>query len=59
MLHKEKPTRALDEFEFLKDSKEKTGKLGKGSFASVRLATEKKTGKLYAIKMVIFFCLYQ
>ena len=52
ILHKEKPTRSLAEFEFLQDSKEKTARLGKGSFANVRLAREKKSGKLFAMKMV-------
>lgn len=48
----EKPTRSLSEFEFLHDPLDKNAKLGVGSFASVKLAREKKTGKLFAIKVV-------
>ena len=50
LFHKEKPTRSLSEFEFVQD---KGSRLGKGSFASVRLVKEKKTGKLFALKMVL------
>lgn len=48
----EKPTHNVSEFEFLHDPLDKNAKLGVGSFASVKLAKEKKTGKLYAIKVV-------
>lgn len=43
---------SLDDLEFLKiDGKDK---LGKGSFASVRLVRHLKTGQLYALKEVFF-----
>ena len=48
----EKPTRTLSEFEFVQDPKDKSARLGKGSFASVKLAREKKSSTLYALKMV-------
>ena len=50
--HSEKPSYSLSDFEFVHDPKNKKAKLGSGSFAAVKLACEKKTGKLYAIKMV-------
>ena len=51
-LFTEKPTRSLSEFEFLQDPKDKNSRLGVGSFATVKLAREIKTGKLVALKMV-------
>lgn len=48
----EKGHRDLSEFEFLHDPKDKSAKLGVGSFATVKLAREKKTGKLFALKTV-------
>jgi len=51
----EKGGRSLSEFEFLHDPNDKSAKLGTGSFASVKLAKEKKTGKQYAIKIVTTF----
>lgn len=47
-----KPTHTLSEFEFVHDPKDKRSKLGVGSFATVKLAKEKKTGKSYALKMI-------
>jgi len=51
----DKSTRSLSEFEFLHDPDDAKAKLGKGSFACVKLAREKKTGNLLALKMVISF----
>ena len=51
-LFSEKSTRSLDEFEFLQDPKDKNSRLGIGSFATVKLAREKRTGKLVALKIV-------
>jgi len=48
-----KPTHSLSEFEFLQDPKDNRSKLGLGSFATVKLAREKKTGTLFALKLVI------
>jgi len=48
----EKSTRSLSEFDFVHDPSDKNSKLGTGSFASVKLAKEKKTGKQHAIKMI-------
>lgn len=48
----EKSTRNISEFEFLHDPNDKSAKLGVGSFATVKLAREKKTGKLFALKIV-------
>ena len=47
-----KPTHSLSDFEFLHDPKDKRSKLGLGSFATVKLAREKKSGKLFALKLV-------
>jgi len=47
-----KPKRQLNEFELISDPKSKSSKLGKGSFASVRLVREKKTNILYAMKIM-------
>jgi len=47
-----KPTHTLSQFEFLQDPKDKRSKLGLGSFATVKLAREKKTGTLFALKQV-------
>jgi len=47
-----KPTHTLSDFEFVHDPKDKRSKLGVGSFATVKLAKEKKTGKSYALKMI-------
>ncbi len=51
----EKGGRSLSEFEFLHDPNDKSAKLGTGSFACVKLAKEKKTGKQFAIKIVLSF----
>jgi len=48
----DKSSRSLSEFEFLHDPSDKNSKLGVGSFASVKLAKEKKTGKQHAIKII-------
>ena len=48
----EKSSRSLTEFEFLHAPHDKSAKLGLGSFATVKLAREKKSGKLFALKMV-------
>ena len=48
----EKPSRAVTEFDFLHDPNDKNSKLGVGSFASVKLAKEKKSGKSHAIKII-------
>jgi len=55
-LFSEKPARSLSEFEFLQDPKDKNSRLGVGSFATVKLAREKKSGKLLALKIVNCFC---
>ena len=43
--------RSLDDFEEI-ENKNRTSLLGKGSYGSVKLMKEKKTGTLYAIKIV-------
>ncbi len=43
--------RSLEDFEEI-ENKQKTSLLGKGSYGSVKLMKEKKTGNLYAIKIV-------
>jgi len=48
----ERSTRSLSEFDFVHDPNDKNAKLGTGSFACVKLAKEKKTGKQHAIKIV-------
>ena len=48
----EKSNRSLSEFEFLHDPNDKHSKLGVGSFSCVKLAREKKSGKLFALKIV-------
>lgn len=48
----EKSTRSLSEFEFIHSPSDKNSKLGIGSFASVKLAKEKKSGKQHAIKII-------
>jgi len=48
---KENPTRALNEFEYITGSETQGQRLGKGSFASVRLVREKRSGALLALKM--------
>ena len=48
----EKPSYSLSDFEFIHNPNDKSAKLGVGSFASVKLAREKKSGKLFAIKVV-------
>ena len=53
ILANEKPVRSLSEFEFIHDPNDKSSKLGVGSFASVKLAKEVKTGKMHAIKIVL------
>jgi len=45
-------TRSLSEFEFLQKLEDKAAKLGMGSFAQVKLAKEKTSNKLYALKIV-------
>jgi len=47
-----KPTHSINDFEFVHDPKDKRAKLGVGSFATVKLAKEKKSGKLYALKTI-------
>ena len=54
----EKSTRSLIEFEFLHNPNDKNSKLGIGSFASVKLAKERKTGKQCAIKIVKLLSVY-
>ncbi len=49
----EKSKRSVSEFEFIHDPKDKSAKLGTGSFATVKLARERKTGQLFALKIVI------
>ena len=49
----EKSSRSLTEFEFVHNPTDKNSKLGVGSFASVKLAKDRKTGKQHAIKIVI------
>jgi len=51
-LFTEKPPRSLSEFEFIQDPNDKNSRLGVGSFATVKLAREKRTGKHMALKMV-------
>ncbi len=51
-LFKEQCKYILQEFEFIHDPADKSRKLGAGSFASVKLAKEKKTGQYYAMKIV-------
>jgi len=53
----EKPLRSISEFDFVHDPNDKSSKLGVGSFASVKLAKDKKTGKSHAIKIVSSFFL--
>ena len=52
VLFNEKCKYTLSDFEFLHDPADKNCKLGAGSFAHVKLAKEKKTGKLFALKIV-------
>ncbi len=51
-LFNEKCKYILSDFEFLQDPADRNCKLGSGSFASVKLAKERKTGNLYALKVV-------
>ena len=53
----EKSSRNIAEFEFIDDPAKKTSKLGVGSFATVKLAREKKTGRLFALKIVSLYFL--
>jgi len=48
----ERPIRSISEFEFVHDPNDKNSKLGVGSFASVKLAKDKKTGKSHAVKII-------
>lgn len=50
----EKSSRNISEFELVHHPKDKFAKLGEGSFATVKLAKEKATGKLFALKIVTF-----
>ena len=54
----EKQTRSLSDFEFIHDPNDKKAKLGVGSFATVKLAKDKKTNRLHALKIVSFFSIY-
>jgi len=51
-LHDFKPTHSLSDFDLLHDPRDHQSKLGLGSFATVKLAREKKTGKLVALKLM-------
>lgn len=53
VLPNERSTRSISEFEFFSDPSSDATRLGKGSFATVHLAKEKKTGALVAIKIVL------
>ena len=53
--------KCITDFEFIHDPNDKAAKLGVGSFACVKLAREKKSGALIALKIVftiaiIIFC---
>jgi len=52
VLPNEKPNRFLSELEFLHNPDSKDARLGKGSFAHVKLVKEKSTGTLLALKSV-------
>jgi len=52
VLPNEKPNRTLSELEFLHNPNSKDARLGKGSFAHVKLVKEKATGALLALKAV-------
>lgn len=52
ILVNERSVRKLSEFEFVHNPKDEKSKLGVGSFASVKLAKEKRSGKMQAIKIV-------
>ncbi len=49
---KKGPSKSLEDFEFINKPRKATGELGKGAFGEVKLAKEKKTGKIVAIKQV-------
>ena len=48
----DKYNRSIEDFEFIHDPNDKSAKLGVGSFACVKLAREKKSGNLIALKIV-------
>jgi serine/threonine protein kinase len=54
----EKSNRTLSEFDFLQDPNDKNSKLGVGSFSCVKLAREKKTNRLHALKIVKYILTY-
>ena len=47
--------KCISDFEFINDKNDKSVKLGVGSFACVKLAREKKSGKLMALKIVLHY----
>ncbi len=47
------PTHTLYDFELLHDLQEPTSSLGLGSYSTVKLAREKRSGRLVALKLVI------
>jgi len=46
------PTHSLYDFELLHDLREPTSSLGLGSYSTVKLAREKKSGRLVALKLI-------
>jgi len=52
ILPNEKSLRQLSEFEYVQNPRTRDSKLGNGSFASVKLVREKRTGNLLALKKV-------
>jgi len=52
ILPNEKSLRQLSEFEYVQNPRTRDSKLGNGSFASVKLVREKRTGNLLALKKI-------